>query len=198
MPQTQVNYSSLEYYYGMIWSGTYGKIRGTQGELVNGEDSAILKWGYGVVEEPGKPGEPAFPGGDPTPAKPGNPRKLVKATAKDQFFVGVLTINESHGIPENAMITNENRGIAPGTPADILTWGDIVVPIEKAVTIPIRVNYGEAVSMRCIEDTTHESGVFANVDDDNHIILPNARWLKILKQPTDTELGAGVLNLGRF
>lgn len=198
MPQTTINYSSLAYYFGMIWSGTYGKIRGTEGELVNGEESAILKWGYGVVEDPGTPGTPPAPGGAPTPAIPGNPRKLVRPKAKDNFFAGVLTINESHGTPESAMITNKDRGIAPSTPADILTWGDIVVPIEKSITIPIRVTYGESVSMRCIATDDHESGVFANVDDDNHILIPRARWLRILKQPTDTELGAGVLNLGRF
>ncbi len=198
MPQTTVGFSSLEYYFGMVWSGTYGRIRGTEGQLVNGEESAILKWGYGVVEDPGTPGEPAAPGGAPTPPVAGNPRKIVRPTAKTNFFVGVLTINESHGIPESAMITNKDRGIAPGTPADIFTWGDIVVPIEKSITIPIRVTYGESVSMRCIPTDEHEAGVFANVDDDNHILIPNSRWLRILKQPTDTELGAGVLNLGRF
>lgn len=198
MPQTKVNFFSRQYYYGMIWSGSYGVIRGTGHELVNGEEEKILKWGYGLVEDPGTPAQPPPPGGAPIPAQPGNTRKIKAPTAKEETFIGVLTINESFGIPESSMITNENRGIMPGTPADVFTWGDIVVPVEKAIALPINVNYGESVSMRCVASEEHETGVFANLDDDNHITIPHARWLRILKEPTDTELGAGVINLGRF
>lgn len=186
MPQTTVDYHSIKAYEGQLASGSYNIVRGTMMEMYAG---APVPYGRALVRESKETGT----GSDPLGGSAGTTeiiiRSLVLPSKADQQFMGIAVINETHGMYEQSLITNEDRGFMKQQPIDFLTFGDIWVWAEGVV------RPGEAVSFRHTAEDGKPAGRFFNIKDEQHDEIATAIWLT---PQMNANGGLAVVNLGRF
>jgi len=169
MVQVSVEYDRGKGFPGMEASGINSQTRGAIEELVSTSDQYI-PWGSPLVDDSG-----TIPGGVALPSAAG------------QTFKGILALNLQWGNTEESILSGENQGLAPNSPASVVTEGDRWVTVEGAV------NAGDPVFFR------HTAGVapndsattFTNANSADHDPVPGARFMS-----STTARGIAIVNLG--